>query len=266
VALFNASLHLTFYNLVQIFYVIIDTLRTTLNQHMNGVEMRFIRLIGMLAMASVTVPIASADIYFWTDENGVKNFTNYSPPENAEVFMETPEADRDTAIDDAEIDQTGDTDRAFESGQLQAATERIEALREQVGELTDRLAAQSEGPPIEADDVVAETEEAANTIGYGSGYVYWPYSYGYLPYGYKGNHKFRFRHGFGRPRFKNKFVYPSGFETHAYGRQPLRSGHGSFGSRPGYRSSPKGVYHTGSGRQRHVLGRQPGFTGGYRRR
>jgi hypothetical protein len=59
----------------------------------------------MLAIAGVTVPIASADIYFWTDENGVKNFTNYSPPEKAEVFMETPEADEDTVFNEAETDR-----------------------------------------------------------------------------------------------------------------------------------------------------------------
>ena len=222
----------------------------------------------MLAMASVTVPIASADIYFWTDENGVKNFTNYSPPENAEVFMETSETDQDTAFDDAKIDQAGDTDRALASEQLQAATEKIEALRVQVDELTDRLAAQSDGLPIETDAVAVETEEAPNTIGYGNGYVYWPYPYGYLPYGYKGSHKFRSWYGFGRPGFKKRAVRirSNGFKTQAYDRQPSRSGHGSFGSRPDYRSSSKGVYHTGSGRQRHVLGRQPDFAGGNRRR
>ena len=222
----------------------------------------------MLAMASVTVPIAWADIYFWTDENGVKNFTNYSPPENAEVFMETSETDQDTAFDDAEIDQTDDTDRALASEQLQAATEKIEALREQVDELADRLAALPEVPPIEENEVTAETEVASNTIRYGSGFVYWPYPYGFIPLGYKGNHKFRPRHGFGRPGFKKRAVRvrSNGLKTHAYGRQPFRSGHGSLGSRPGYRSSRKRIYPTGVGRQGHAFGRHPGFAGGKSRR
>ena len=217
-------------------------------------------------MAGVIVPIASADIYFWTDENGVKNFTNYSPPEKAEVFMETSEADQDTALDEAETDRAGDTDRALESEQLQAATEKIEALREQVDELTDRLAAVPEAPPLEANEVTVETEGASNTIPYGSGYVYWPYPYGYLLYAYKGNHKFRPRHGIGRPGFKKRFIYPNGLKMHAYGAHPSRSGHGSRGSRPGYRTSRKGVYHTGSGRQWHALGRQTGFAAGKSRR
>ena len=221
-------------------------------------------------MAGVTVSIASADIYFWTDENGVKNFTNYSPPEQAEVFMETSEADEETALLEAETDQAGAKDRALESEQLQAAAEEIEDLREQVSELKndlkDRLAALPEAPTIGADDVASETEGAPTTVRYGSGYVYWPYPYGHFPHGYKGNLRFRPRQGFGRPGYKEQLSRPNGFKTHAYRRQPSRSGHGSLGPRPGYRSIRKGVYHTGSGRQRHALGRQPGFAGGKSRR
>jgi hypothetical protein len=133
----------------------------------------------MIVMAGVTVPIASADIYFWTDENGVKNFTNYSPPEKAEVFMETSEADEDAALPEAETDQAGDADRALESRQLQAAAEEIEALREQVGELKDRLQALPEAPSFESGGAATEAEEASNTVRFWSGYVYWPYPYGY---------------------------------------------------------------------------------------
>jgi len=220
-------------------------------------------------MAFVIVPIASADIYFWTDENGVKNFTNYSPPEKAEVFMETSEADQGTALDEAETDRAGDTDRALESEQLQAAAEKIEALREQVDELSHHLKnfeALIDASPSEADDVTSEAEEAATTVRYGSGYVYWPYPYGYPPYGYKRHHKLDPRHGYGRPRYKEQFNHPTGFKSHAYGRQPSQSGHGSLGPRPGYRSSRKGAYRTGSGPQQYALGRQPGFAGGKSRR
>ncbi|MGA9263450.1 MAG: DUF4124 domain-containing protein [Desulfobacterales bacterium] len=229
--------------------------------------MRSILLIGMIVIAGVTVPIASADIYFWTDENGVKNFTNYSPPEKAEVFMETSEADEDTALPEAETDRAGDADRALESGQLQAAAEEIEALREQVGELKDRLEALPEAPQFESGGAAAtEAEEASNTVRFGSGYVYWPYPYGYPPYGYKGHRKPGPRHGYGRPGYKEQFNHPTGFKSHVYGRQPSQSGHGSLGPRPGYRSSRKGAYRTGSGPQHYTLGRQPGVAGGNSRR
>lgn len=233
---------------------------------MSGVKMRSILLIGMIVMAGVTVPIASADIYFWTDENGVKNFTNYSPPEKAEVFMETSAADEDTALPEAETDRDGNADRALESGQLQAAAEEIEALREQVGELKDQLAALPEAPSFESGGAATEAEEASNTVRYGSGYVYWPYPYGYPPYGYKRHHKLGPRHGYGRPGYKEQFNQSNGFKSYAYGRQPSQSGHGSLGPRPGYRSSRKGAYRTGSGPQQYTLGRQPGFAGGKSRR
>jgi hypothetical protein len=236
---------------------------------MRGEKMRSILLIGMIVMAGVTVPIASADIYFWTDENGVKNFTNYSPPEKAEVFMETSEADEDTALPEAETDRDGDADRALESGQLQAAAEEIEALREQVGELSHNLKnleALIEASPSEADDVASETEEAAATVRFGSGYVYWPYPYGYPPYGYKRHRKLGPRHGYGRPGYKEQVNHPTGFKSHALGRQPSQSGHGYLGPRPGYRSSRKGAYRAGSGRQHYTHGRQPGFAGGNGRR
>jgi hypothetical protein len=220
----------------------------------------------MLVMVGVTVPIASADIYFWTDENGVKNFTNYSPPEKAEVFMKTPEAGEEKSLLEAETDRHGDADRALESEQLQAATEEIEALREQVGELKDRFAALPEAPSFESGGAANEAEEASTAVRYGSGYVYWAYPYGYPSYGYKGHRKFGPRHGYGRPGYKKRFNHPNGFKSHSYGRQPSRSGYGSLGPRPGYRSFRKGAYRTGSGRQRYSLGRQPGFAGGKSRR
>ena len=228
--------------------------------------MRSILLIAMLAMAGVTVPIASADIYFWTDENGVKNFTNYSPPEKAEVFMETSEADEDTSLIEGETDRAGDAGRTLESEQLQAAVEEIEALREQVGELKDRLAVPPEAPSFEFGEAAAEAEASSNTARYGRGYVYWPYPYGYPTYGHKGHHKRDPRHGYGRPGYKKQFNHPNGFKSHAYGRQPPQSGHGSIGPRSGYRSFQKGAYRTGSGRQHYTLGRQPGFAGGKSRR
>lgn len=220
----------------------------------------------MIVMAGVTVPIASADIYFWTDENGVKNFTNYSPPEKAEVFMETSEADEDTALPEAETDQAGGADRALESEKLQAAAEEIEALREQVGELKDRLEELPEAPSFESGGAATEAGEASNTVRFWSGYVYWPYPYGYPPYGYKRHRKPGPRHGYGRPGYKEQVNPPTGFKSHALGRQPSQPGHGSLGPRPGYRSSRKGAYRTGSGRQHYTLGRQPGFAGGNSRR
>jgi hypothetical protein len=215
----------------------------------------------MLAILSAAFQTATADIYFWTDENGVKNFTNYSPPEKAEVFMETSAVDEDTSLREAETDRTENKDRTLESEQLQAAAEEIEALREQIGELTDRLAALPEAPPIDAYDTATEAEEASNTVRYGGGYVYWPFPYGYHPYRYKGYKLFGSRHGYGRPGYKKRFAHPNRIKTRRYGRNLSQPGHKSIGQRSSYQSLRKRAHHTGSGSQRHRLGVSRGFAG-----
>ena len=40
-----------------------------------------------------------ADIYEWTDQNGVKHFTNYTPPADATILIKTEELPYDEAAD-----------------------------------------------------------------------------------------------------------------------------------------------------------------------
>ena len=42
---------------------------------------------------------AHADIYSWTDENGVNHFRNYAPPKHAKLLMKTPEIPYDEEAD-----------------------------------------------------------------------------------------------------------------------------------------------------------------------
>ena len=39
-------------------------------------------ILAFLGLAGFMIPAASADIYSWTDENGVRHFTNQAPPEH----------------------------------------------------------------------------------------------------------------------------------------------------------------------------------------
>ena len=55
--------------------------------------MRIFTIIYTILWFTLIAPVAFADIYVWTDANGVKNFTNYAPPDQAIVFMETPETE-----------------------------------------------------------------------------------------------------------------------------------------------------------------------------
>ena len=51
---------------------------------------------GMLCCFYATV---SADIYIWTDENGIKHITNTAPPAGAEILMQTEEIPYDEKAD-----------------------------------------------------------------------------------------------------------------------------------------------------------------------
>lgn len=48
-------------------------------------------LIVAIALVCFIGPNAAADIYIWTDEDGVKHITNNSPPPEAKILLRTPE-------------------------------------------------------------------------------------------------------------------------------------------------------------------------------
>ena len=50
-----------------------------------------VMILAVFGFAGLAVSTAGADIYAWTDENGVKHFTNQEPPKQATLFMRTPE-------------------------------------------------------------------------------------------------------------------------------------------------------------------------------
>ena len=140
-----------------------------------------------------------ADIYVWTDANGVKNFTNNAPPEQAVVFMETPEIDVHSPIMQTAIEKEREEADDLRSQQLRAAQDEIEALSEQVAglrnELRDALEPVYEPPPVEPNEVI----ESPNRVIYRPviGYGFYPR---YDPYGYLWYHKVK-KHQL-RPRVK----------------------------------------------------------------
>jgi Skp family chaperone for outer membrane proteins len=116
-------------------------------------------LIGIL----VWVPASNADIYSWTDENGVKHFGN-QPPENAAdakvVFKEKP---HDAAADQQRADTqnrelTELIRQLDEEEQRQAAEARknaAEAERTRAPSMQERVAAERE----RLENKIAELEE-----------------------------------------------------------------------------------------------------------
>ena len=151
-----------------------------------------LRVMMLVACGSIgfAVSTAGADIYAWTDENGVKYFTNQTPPEHATLFMRTPEIPHDEKADQQrrEIDSLAVARQelaereAFLLEQQQAAERRIAAAN-----------ARAEAALREADQILQDAEAVSESANYGYsgsyryGYYYPWYGSGsrYLYKGYK---------------------------------------------------------------------------------
>ena len=195
-----------------------------------------------------------ADIYEWTDENGVKHFTNYAPPDNAKLMMKTEpvpydETDSEWAAADNERTATEEQDR-LELARQEFA-EREADLERKVAEAERRLAEidrQAERTDSEAEELSDEAGDAPyidrsySRYGYYSGYYTTPYkgrkyyrgTYGGIyykkPY-YKTYHRYRhykkhnYRHH-KRHFFKNKHIPRHHIRSHVkrgYGKHHYRS-------------------------------------------
>ena len=119
-------------------------------------------LIGIL----LWVPASNADIYSWTDENGVKHFGN-QPPENAAnvkmVFKEKPhDAAADQQRTETENREQTDLIRDLEEEeQRQAAEDRKKAA-----------AAEQNREPTQEEKVAAERERLETKIANGQHLVH----------------------------------------------------------------------------------------------
>jgi hypothetical protein len=149
--------------------------------------------LNKLLLLTTTVLMGSsayADIYEWTDENGVKHFTNYSPPDQARIIMKTEEVPYDEAADRArtEMERLASLELArLEIAEREAEVERREAEAEQ------RLAEANR----QAEETLRQAEDLLETAGsyrhsYSSGYAYpyYPYTSYYNPYGSYYNYRY----------------------------------------------------------------------------
>lgn len=156
---------------------------------------------GLVGLAGSAV---SADIYAWTDENGVKYFTNYAPPKQATLFMKTPEIPYDEEADN----ERREMDRMEVARQELAEREAFLLEEQQAAER--RLAAanaRADAALQEANQILQQAQAAAeydnddrfNSYGYGYYYPYYGYGSRYLYRGYR-----RFDGNLYRKRFPNK--------------------------------------------------------------
>lgn len=138
---------------------------------MNGSIIRVLIITGVFIAGP-----AQADIYQWTDKNGVKHFTNYKPPAHATILMKTKEVPYDEAADRARIE----ADR-----QYQLELDRLE-LAKREAEIEQREAA-AERKVREAERYADDTRRAADEYLDDSIYDRWYYrsgSWGTYSYGH----------------------------------------------------------------------------------
>jgi hypothetical protein len=180
-------------------------------------------LLAFIGFAGFMVPAASADIYSWTDENGVRHFTNQSPPKHAELLIKSPEISHDE-----EAHQ-----RRLEEDRLALARQELEEreafLLQQQREAERRLAAanaRAEAALQQADLILQEAEATAETYDsdrWGSIGFYYPY--------YRIGHRKYYISQYRHKKLYREHPYKYRHHSYAYGYNKLKrysSKHGLY--------------------------------------
>jgi hypothetical protein len=120
---------------------------------------------------------AAADLYHWTDAQGVRHFSNTPPPEGADARVLLEEIPYDPETDDKRRAQEDAMLRESESAETQARLEKAERDAEEARR-------QAEAARRKADRLEKEMEERDDDRSYG---VYYPPRHppGYRPPGYR---------------------------------------------------------------------------------
>jgi len=197
-----------------------------------------------------------ADIYEWTDANGVKYFTNYAPPDNAKLLMKTEEVPYDEAADIERMETEQQDQLELERQEI---AEREAELERKVAEADRRLTAlhrQAERIEREAEEW---PDEAADDAYIDSSYDSYG-SYGYYPgyYTYPRKQRWYYRGNYGgiyyqKPYFKSHHRYRHSKKKY-YGHHKKRFVKNKHFPTRHFRSHPKqrhGKHHYRSQGRRH---------------
>ena len=192
--------------------------------------MKGIKIMLLIAAGCLMAGSLHADIYEWTDENGVKHFTNYSPPDDAKILMKTREIPYDEAADRARMED----ERQYleELAKLERAAREAE-LERRVAE-AERRAAEAERY---AQETLQATEQALNDASNSRWYYrvgpYYPYyPTPYRHYYKRKHHKVgHYRHPKkikGKKNYRKKHPRPLKHQSPYSLRTNVRSSHGSY--------------------------------------
>lgn len=124
-----------------------------------------------LAVLLITGLVQAGTVYQWTDENGVRHFSNTSPPENAtrvSITHETISPPAAEAAAESPVDQEQDEIHSNQSDQLQdenpsgpsAAGTPTPTVRERAAQLErERMARQTEAERRRLETEIVQVEE-----------------------------------------------------------------------------------------------------------
>ena len=192
--------------------------------------MQGLKIFILIAAGCLITGSPHADIYEWTDANGVKHFTNYTPPADATILMKTNEVPYDAAADRARME----ADRQY---QLELARQEIAAREAEL----ERREAEAERKAAEAERYAQETERAADqylkdakndSYYYRGGGYYGYYGPPYIShYKHKYRKKSHYRNSgknYGSKYQRKKRAYPPRYQSPYSLRSRTRSTHGAY--------------------------------------
>ena len=148
------------------------------------------------------VPSVYADIYEWTDADGVRHFTNYAPPPEAGIMIKTEEVPHDEEADQArrEADQAAQQELSrLEIAEGQQALEGRELEAEQKLAEAEQKADEA---LREAEKLLNEARESGTDDEMHDYYGYPGYYRGYYPYFY--NDRYYYRNDTGSIYFRKR--------------------------------------------------------------
>jgi hypothetical protein len=181
--------------------------------------MKVFKIVLSIMISCSVTSYLQADIYEWTDEEGVRHFTNHAPPPGAGIMMKTKELPYDEAADDARLEAEREAQLELERLEL---AERTRALERREAEAEQKLAEaewKAEEALREAERLLnqARNEPFDNT---GSGYFRY-YRDDYPSYYYNSGRYYRNETGsiyfIKRPRLKH--YKPHRHKYHQYDRK-----------------------------------------------
>jgi len=221
--------------------------------------MQGLKIFFLIAAACLINGSLHADIYEWTDANGVRHFTNYAPPDDATILMKTNEVPYDEAADRArmEADRQYQREYQLELARLELAAKEAEIERREAA--AERIAAEAERYAQETELAAKQYLDDARNGSYyyrGGGY------YGYYGPPYVSHHRRKYREishyrhppkKYGSKYRPEKHAYPQKYQSPYNLRSRTQSAHSA------YRVNIQSRGNMGSGHSRR------GSSGGARR-